>query len=99
MQAWQRRQRALIDLGQPQELRAATLQDDIRRYLALLPEGRTRDDAEDLLVHWARLYGHQPRSSLTAPVLHAQLLAWHRDGAAAQTCNHRRRVLVTLTKV
>ena len=98
MVAWQTRQRALIDLGQPTDQNIGhTLSDDIARYLALLPAGRTRDDAEDLLAHWGRVYGHQPRHALTAPILHAQLLAWHRDGAAPQTCNHRRRVLVTLT--
>ena len=100
MQAWQTRQRALIDLGQPtdRKTRETTLAEDIARYLALLPAGRPRDDAEDLLIHWGRLYGTAPRANITAPVIHAQLLEWHRDGAAAQTCNHRRRVLVTLTK-
>lgn len=98
MQAWQRRQKALIDLDQPTEAKTTTFEQDAARYLALL-SGRTKDDTEDLLAHWLRLYGTQPRSALTAPLIHGQLLEWHRDGVAAQTCNHRRRVLVTMWKV
>ena len=98
MQAWQRRQMALIDLGQQTDGRATTLAQDAAKYLGLL-SGRTKSDTEDLLNHWLRLYGTQPRAALTAPLIHGQLLEWLRDGVAAQTCNHRRRALVTLWRV
>lgn len=98
MQAWQRRQAALIDLDRPTERKSTSFEQDAARYLALL-SGRTKIDTEDLLAHWLRLYGTQPRAALTSPIIHGQLLAWHRDGVAAQTCNHRRRVLVTMWRV
>jgi integrase len=85
-----------LDLALPSSTPVPTLSQDIATYLALLPEGDYKRDTEILLRHWARTHGDAPRSALTAQVIHAQLLAWHRDGAAPVTCNHRRRVLVTL---
>jgi site-specific recombinase XerC len=98
--AWQRRMRAKIELGQdapaPTE---RTLAEDIDAYLALFSEGRSADDVTMLLGHWkATALADRPRSALTAGDVAAQMLAWHRDGAAAQTVNHRRRALVGLYK-
>lgn len=97
---WQRRMRAKIELGQdapaPTE---RTLAEDIDAYLALFPAGRSKADVTMLLGHWqATSHADQPRSALTSGDVSAQLLAWRRDGAAAQTVNHRRRALIAVYK-
>jgi integrase len=97
---WQRRMRAKIELGQDApETAGPTLREDIDAYTALFPKGRGKDDVTMLLGHWqATAHADAPRSALTAGDVAAQMLAWHRDGAAAQTVNHRRRALVGLYK-
>ena len=93
---WRRRTRAALelDLALPDDApRPTTLADDIATYLALLPAGTYRRDTEDLLAHWRHALGDRPRAEVSAQEVHAQLLAWRRDGAKPQTCNHRRRAL------
>lgn len=96
--AWQRKMRAKIELGQDTPDHAATtLREDIRAYLALLPVGPPKADVTMLLGHWlATPHADAPRSALTAGDVTGQLLAWQRDGAAAQTVNHRRRALIAV---
>lgn len=96
VRAWRRKKRAELELGLalPDDApRPTTLADDIDTYLALLPVGTYRRDTEDLLTHWRHALGDRPRAEVSAREVHAQLLAWRRDGAKPQTCNHRRRAL------
>lgn len=99
LRGWRRATRARLelDLAEPDDAPApTTLHDDIATYLALLPEGRYRVDMADLLAHWDRALGDRARAAVTAADVHGALLAWRRDGAAPQTCNHRRRALAGL---
>jgi integrase len=100
MQTWQRTARARKELDLDLPAPETTLKADADQYLALLPDtGRATAEIKGLLVHWTRLYGHEPRKALTTQRIAAQMLQWVKDGVAPQTVNHRRRVLVSLWRV
>lgn len=99
LREWRRKTRAALelDLALPADAPPpSTLADDVETYLGLLADTPFRRDLTSLLAHWTRLWGSRRRAELTSTEVHAQLLAWRRDGVAAQTCNHRRRALVGL---
>lgn len=66
-----------------------SLREAVTDYLDKLPEGRAKEDREDLLTPWVEALGDQPFAFLTRPEIMDCLMRWQHDGLSATTRNHR----------
>lgn len=97
---WVRLQHATIKYDLATAPDASTFARDVETYLSLVQTMPTFRWRRDDLDRWiAVLGGNRPRSSVTAPVIRAQLETWRADGYAASTVNHRRTALMHLWTV
>lgn len=90
MQAWQYHERADRMLETAPRAAFGTLAADVSTYLKTLPEGRYRDDSEELLTHWIKCpLGERSRAAISRLDVMGQIARWGDAGAAASSCNRR----------
>jgi integrase len=94
MIGWQLTEKANLLAASPSTAApAGTLKDDAPAYLATLTGQRRKDDAA-LAAHWLACgLASMPRAEITRSQIKAQMATWQEAGVAANTINHRVRLL------
>lgn len=108
MQAWQLRTEAEMLERAPVVAEKGTLAADAPRWIAMMPEGRRRDDFALNIKYWIHdrvddawaptitKLGNTRRDKITGDDIDAKIAAWLNAGLSPYTINHRVRALRTV---